>query len=175
MQIAEAGVDDVQKALFAIEMIFQDQDFHAEWPRCSMLANYIAAYVAYQFPQYGRAENLISTAVNELLESITYLSPGQSHLSLNCLQFSDLIRLDAKFPIREDVAFSYTQFMQKLSTSESQYLKLLTHEVKSNENFNQLGLAMLVHDFNIKFNTTLDEEGSSIQTQVFIPTKEFQT
>jgi hypothetical protein len=173
MQIADTQADEVKDALFAIEMNIQDQDFHAEWQRCSMLANYIAAYVAYQFTQYGRAENLISTVANELFETITHLSPGESHLSIRCIQLPEKIRLDVDFSIRDEVVSAYTEFMEKLSTNESQYLRLLTSDLKPDENFNQLGLAMLVHDFNVDLRMNLDAEKRSVQTQVFIPTQEF--
>ena len=173
MQITGGKADESQKPIFAIEMNFLEQDFQIEWQRCSMLANYIAAYVAYQFTQYGRAENLISTVVNELLEAITRLSPGQSPLRIRCYQLPDGIRLDIQFVVRGEHIAAYMDFMQTLDDSEHQYLGLLTSRIQAEKNFNQLGLAMLAHDFNVKFKTNLDDRSGGVQTQIFIPTQEF--
>lgn len=175
MHIAGDKADESQKPFFAIEMNFLEQDFQLEWQRCSMLANYIAAYVAYQYTQYGRAENLISTVVNELLEAITRLSPGQSPLRIRCFQLPDGIRLDTKFAVHNEIMPAYLEFMQSLDTDESQYLELLTNRIQTLQHFNQLGLAMLAYDFNVKFKTNMDDGSNHIQTQVFIPTQEFLT
>lgn len=173
MQLINSGADESLKPLFSIEMTLQSQDFHSEWQRCSMLANYIAEYMAYQFPERDRAENFISTVTNELLETIAYLTPGKSSLSIRCSQFTDTIKLDAEFSIRSGVVDPYMDFMQNYRKNGNHYLELLTGEVSAEENFNQLGLAMLAHDFNIEIDTHLDDSKSYIRTQVIVPVEEF--
>ena len=174
MQINNSGANESLKPLFTIEMSLQDQDFHSEWQRCSLLANYIAEYVAYQFKERGRAENLISTVANELLEAITYLTPGESSMSVSCSQLTDVIKLAVEFPIRSEVREAYMEFIQKYGEDDDRYLELLTGEIRPTEHFNQLGLAMLAHDFNVKIDTQLDDSSGRIHAQLFVPIEEFQ-
>jgi len=175
MQIMNSGAEESSKPLFTIEFALQNQDFHSEWTRCSLLANYMAEYVAYQFTERGRAENLISTVVNEILEAITYLTPGESSMSIRCSQLTDMIRLDMDFSVRSDVLEPYMEFMQKFDDIENRYLELLTGEVNLDVNFNQLGLVMLAHDFNVRIDSQLDDSKNSILSQIFVPVEELLT
>jgi len=47
-----------------LEVTIQIDDLIANWKRIGFLANYFAEYVAYDFPQRERAENLLSTITN---------------------------------------------------------------------------------------------------------------
>lgn len=161
--------------LFAFELTLQARDFQTEWKRCNMLANYIAEYVAYQFAQQERAENLVSTITNELLETVTRLAPAHSDLFIRCTQFEDELGLDAKHIIRAEAASPYLVFLENLGNgaSDKLYLELLTAEMRPAEYFNQLGLTMLAHDFGARLTASLDESTDHICTRVSIPTEEF--
>lgn len=173
MQISNSEKQDSLKALFTIDMSLQSQDFHSEWQRCSLLANYISEYVAYQFTERGRAENIISTVANELLEAVTYLTPKESSMSISCSQFTDVIRFDMEFLVRSEALSAYMGFMKNYAEAGNGYLELLTGDTIPDEHFNQLGLTMLAHDFNIKIDTRLDDRINSVHSQVFIPIEEF--
>ena len=175
MQISNSEKQESLKPLFTIDMSLQSQDFHSEWQRCSLLANYIAEYVAYQFTERGRAENIVSTVANELLEAVTYLTPKESSMSISCSQFTDVIRLDLEFPVRSEALGAYMEFMKNYTQAGNDYLELLTGDNIPEEHFNQLGLTMLAHDFNIKIDTHLDDSINSVHSQVFIPIEEFLT
>lgn len=166
---------DASLPLFAFELTLQARDFQTEWKRCNMLANYIAEYVAYQFAQQERAENLVSTITNELLEAVTRLAPAHSDLFIRCTQFEDELGLDAEHIIRAEAASPYLAFLESLNNgaSDELYLELLTVKTRPIEYFNQLGLTMLIHDFGARLTASLDESAGRICTQVFIPIEEF--
>ena len=139
--------------LFTLEMTLQAQDFQTEWKRCSMLANYIAEYVAYQFSQRERAENLISIIANELLEAMVHLAPTGSGLSIRCMQLENGLRIDTEHLVRVEAFPFYVDLLRKLNRSECEesfYYDLLTSEKRDQEQFNQFGLAMLSHDFGVR-------------------------
>jgi hypothetical protein len=83
MHIVPPPHPDQASPQFAIELTFPVHEFQQDWKQCSLLANYIAEYTAYQFDQQERAENIISTIANELLEAIVCLAPDESDLFLH--------------------------------------------------------------------------------------------
>jgi len=161
--------------LFAFELAVPAGDLQTEWKRCNMLANYIAAYVAYQFIQQERAENLISTIANELLEAVVFLAPPHSHLFIGCRQFEQELVLEVKHLIRAETVGPYLAFLEGLTNDslDQQYLNLLTTESKPDEYFNQLGLLMLRHDFGVHLSTYRSANSDEICTRAFIATQEF--
>jgi hypothetical protein len=167
--------DDFEPSpLFTFELTLQAGDFQAEWKRCNMLANYIAEYVAYQFNQQERVENIISTIANELLEAIVRLAPAQTPLHIRCLQFENGLQLDTEHGIRAEAMQPYQMFLKDLLTEDIDqlYLDLLTTEDEPIEYFNQLGLVMIPHDFGVKLTSYQLENADRICTHIFVSTEE---
>jgi hypothetical protein len=160
---------------FSFELTFHALDFQTEWKRCDMLANYIAAYAAYQFPLQERAENIISTITNELLETVVRLAPEPSELSIQFFQLEEGLRLEARHLVRTEAMDPYLSFLNNLTdhSDEQAYLELLTTEIKPSEYFNELGLMMLAHDFGVKLAVNHDDKTDRFYTTVFVATEEF--
>lgn len=161
---------------FTIKLTLPAQNLLSDWRQCSMLANYIAEYVGYQYPQQERAENLISTITNELLESIVTLVPEQSDLSICLQQFDDGLQFNTDHGIHADATPTYVNFLNSLnqSGSERKYLEMLTAKETPEMYFNQLGLLMLTHDFGASFSNCPQDNPNRICTQLFVANKEFQ-
>jgi len=160
--------------VFAIELLVQAQDIQDRWQRCNMLANYIAEYVAYEFPEREWAENLISTVTNEFLEAVAYLSPGRAELALCCTQFAGDLLIEIKHNLHPNAIEPYLTFLSQLAgaTIDDIYFGLLTATDRPELSFNQFGLAMLVHDFHVCIAAQLDDTTGQICIQVGVPTKE---
>ena len=158
----------------AFELTLQAHDFYAEWKRCNMVANYVSEYASYQFPQRERAENLISTIANEILESVVRLAPDSSDLVLRCEQTATGLQLETEHFIRPETAAEYQEFLAGLraETSEELFLELLTDDDPPANTFNQLGLAMLVQDFGVSLTDSLDAATNRICTQAAIAIEE---
>lgn len=163
-------------APFTIEIIFPVHDFQSDWKQCSLLANYIAEYTAYQFEQQERAENIISTITNELLEAIVHLAPAQSDLVICVEQQESGLKLNASHLVHGELVDSYTTFLVELQTghTDEAYLNLLTTAVTPPHYFNQLGLMMLTHDFGAHISRVPMLQPDRICTQLFITNEEFQ-
>ncbi|MBE2220023.1 MAG: hypothetical protein IAF02_00700 [Anaerolineae bacterium] len=167
---------DSSTALFAIELTFPIDEFQQDWKQCSLLANYIAEYTAYQFDQQERAENIVSTITNELLEAIVYLAPTQSDLIIHLEQLEDGLQLKTSHLVRENLIAPYIKFLEelKLGVADEPYLNLLTSPEPSDHYFNQLGLMMISHDFGAQIVRLPTMQPDRFCTQLFIANEEFQ-
>jgi hypothetical protein len=165
---------DTAVPMFAIELLVQSQDIQDRWQRCNMLANYIAEYVAYQFPERDWAENLLSTVTNEFLEAIASLSPERAELTLRCTQFDGNLMIEIKHSLHPHSSEPYLTFLRELAGAaiDDIYFGLLTATERPEVSFNQFGLAMLVHDFHARIAAQLDDATGQICIQVDVPTKE---
>ncbi len=175
MQVSKLEKDPSLAQLFAFELTLLVGDLQLEWKRCNMLANYIASYIAYQFKHQERAENLISTIANELLEAVVFLAPQHANLFISCRQFKHGLVLEVKHIIRAEAVQPYLAFVEDLNNEalNQQYLNLLTTESKPAESFNQLGLLMLAHDFGAHLTTYRGNNSDEICTRIFIAGQEF--
>jgi len=163
-----------KSAKFSVDLILPAHDFQTEWGRCSMLANYLARYTAYQYCRQDWAENLLSTITNDLLEAVVKVSPSNAEVSINCSQVDADILLEIGHTLNPDIIEVYRNFMSELCCNDIRdlYFQLLTDSHRPMPAFNQLGLAMLVHDFNARLATRLDISTGRALTQALIPTRD---
>lgn len=154
-----------------IEVTVQVDDLRSEWKRVSYLANYFAEYIAYDFPQRERAENLLSTIANEILEAVIHLAPQQTTLLLRCKHIGNALTLDVEHHVKAEVSPSYVLFVEKLGedNDEQAYLQMLTSDVKPEQYFNQLGLMILEHDFDVRLSINVKQETNQYCTHVDVP------
>lgn len=156
---------------FLFALTFEVDDFHREWSRCSLLANYVGEYIAYQFTQCERAENVISTITNEFLEAVIALAPRSSRLALRYQQTPGKLQIEAEHRVHDAAYRAYLDFLAGLNPAwiRQQYLELLVAGEQTPNVFNQLGLMMLIHDFDVQFRVQDQAARSCLTTQVLIP------
>jgi hypothetical protein len=160
---------------FRMEIDLNANDFHTEWKRCNMVANYLADYTAYEYKRRELAENLFSTIINELLEAIARLAAFRSVIRFSLCQDKEGLMIDVNHECQENLVGVYRDFVTSINQTDDRdlYLDLLTGETIPSPSFNQLGLAMIVHDFGGTI--ALEQRGGSpfMTTHVHIPTREF--
>lgn len=164
-----------QSPMFYLDLDLSTHDFHEQWKRCNMVANYVAEYTAYQFERKERAENLISTVLNELLEATVKSSvETEVPIKLSFSQFPDTLVFEVSHGLNGDIDAEYTKFLSLIHKAdiEGLYLSLMTADDSASVSFNQLGLVVLVHDFSATIAARVDEANGLIRTQVQIPAKE---
>lgn len=159
-----------QTAPLSFELHVQASDLQQEWKRCNMVANYVAEYVAYQFREREWAENLISTVTNEFLEAIAALSPADSDLAVRCRHGEGGLLIEIEHGLRPDVADQYLALLSELAgqVSDERFLSLLTAD-RPPLDFNQLGLAMVAHDFQARIDASYDATARRARVQVNVP------
>lgn len=164
-----------------LEVTVQIDDLHADWKRISHLANYFAEYIAYDFPQRERAENLLSTITNEILESVVHLAPAQTALRLHCAHLHDTLMLDVKHQVKDEMRPDYVLFVEKLGIGDGEvaYLQMLTADAKPEGYFNQLGLMMLEYDFDVQLSLNIEKENieqkNKVQENIGLEINHFHT
>lgn len=173
----DIGVFELETSspLLEFECLLNVGNFQKEWRRCSMLANYIAEYTAYQFARREWAENLISTVVNDFLETVVRLSPPKNEMTLRCIQYPDTLLVEVNQNLTPEMAKPFYDFLQLACAEDVNdlYFQVLTATDRPAPSFNQLGLLMLVHDFGARLAARTHKQGGLISTRVFIPTQEF--
>lgn len=176
MQQGSKPQSDPMPPPFAIELSFPVQEFQKDWKQCSLLANYIAEYTAYQFEQQERAENIVSTITNELLEAVVTLAPAQSDLIIHLEQQNEGLQIKTSHLVQEDLFSPYVKFLEELEPgiADEPYLNLLTSSDEAEHEFNQLGLMMISHDFGAQIARQPTMQPDRICTQIFIDNKEFK-
>lgn len=157
--------------LFAIEVRLPAADLQEHWRRCNMLANYVAEYAAYQFAEREWAENLISTVANEFLEAVVRLSPADAELTLRCAQAPDSLLVELLHGVRPEVHAPYGELLRALGGGgvDALYFELLS-AARPSLDFNQLGLAMVAHDFRAAIAARLDAREGRASVRVRVPT-----
>lgn len=159
---------------FAVELSLRAGDLQADWRRCNMAANYLAAYVAYQFTEREWAENLVSTVANEVLEAVAHLSPPGDALELRCRHRPDDLLIEIEHAVRPELDAPYAGFLAELCARDTGelYFELLTAAARPALAFNQFGLAMVVHDFKARVETARVAGGGRHQLQIRVPNQE---
>lgn len=159
---------------FAIQLAVRADDLQAGWRRCNLLANYIAEYTAYQFPEREWAENLISTVANEFLEAVVQLAPAGADLRITCRQYEGALLLELAHPLRPEIASAYHAFLAELCGPAvgDRYLAQLAESARPEAAFNQLGLLMVVNDFHARIGAQHAAAGGPITVRVYVPTRE---
>lgn len=159
---------------FAIQLTVRADDLQASWRRCNLLANYIAEYVAYQFPEREWAENLISTVANEFLEAVVQLAAPGGDLRITCRQYEGALLLELDHPLRPELVAPYRAFLAELCGpgTADLYFAQLADATRPEAPFNQLGLLMLVHDFHARIGARHEAPDGPITVRVYVPTRE---
>lgn len=138
---------------FQLELSLPANRFLNNWGLCSNLANYISKYVGYQFKEQERAENLVSTITNEIFEAIISLIPEETDLSLALTQSEQGLCFKINHKVQTTSLPAYLDFLKKMSkpVSDQEYFTMYISEHPEEPRFNQLGILMLSHDFNVQF------------------------
>ncbi len=158
-----------------IEINIPVRDIQTEWSRCSLLANYIAEYVAFEYAHREWAENLLSTISNELLETAVTLAPPISELKLKLNKEENAFVISMTHLVKNSLLPHYQTFIQSLDSDQKQtlYLNWLTDNITTELQFNQLGLCMISNDFDVQLQVYA-ESGERVKTQLQLPIKEKQ-
>ncbi|MEM7336594.1 MAG: hypothetical protein AAF490_31230 [Chloroflexota bacterium] len=158
---------------FGIEVNIPIQDIQTEWSRCSMLANYIAEYVAFEYEHREWAENLLSTISNELLETAVYLAPDISDLELKINKNDSAFMVTMTHLVKDPLLTHYETFIHALDSDQKQdiYINWLTQSKEEAPYFNQLGLCILTNDFDAQLQIQ-NESNNRVETILHLPIKE---
>ena len=93
--------------------------FLADWRRCDQLSNYLAESLSLGKVDPFAFSSLLSTMVNEVLETIFYHNTGQGRLNLQLSEEDDEATvLRAEFAVDREVRARYEHIIQTLASQD---------------------------------------------------------
>lgn len=164
----------LKKELFAVKMIFCVDDFKLDWRRCNLVANYIAEYASYNFEQKDKAENLISTVTNEIVEFVSSFSYPKTKMGIQFKIFDDSILFEFTNSILKEELDNYKNVIEKINNNNINdlYIKLIEDDFKLDKHKFDFSFVMLAHDYNAKFSSKIKLDESSSVMRVLVKKEE---
>ncbi|MGK9171234.1 hypothetical protein KXR53_33395 [Inquilinus limosus] len=141
-----------------IEVTMNVKEFSAYWPQCDCIATYLARMICHNRTDSTLYANLLSSAVNELLE-IAYRN--QRNLGVVACKISrreDVDRIEISIPCDASARQFLLEAVEQLSRlgSELRYLDALTSEAGESPD---VGLLELAHEYNAEIFARSDDDG----------------
>ena len=158
---------------FKMKISFCADDFKKEWTRCNYTANYIAEYSAYNFDPGDKAENLISTVINELVERLALISEKKARLSVSLALEDDILIVDVENRISADKRDMYEKTVARINNEniDKLYMDNITANPVEEENEFEFGLVMLVNDYRCRIGSLIVDGGTAV-TRLIIDNEE---
>ena len=152
-------------------------DMIVQWKRCGQTADYIASYLAYHFRDFGRAMNVLSTVLNELIENAVKFSSDKQHpIRLAAHFFGDNLLLESTNSIREDSDKSFREFVGRLFNEDfdDMFVAQVEHSAEFDTELTQLGLITLKNDYvsgmGVRFHRNGDARSREVAVQLRLDT-----
>jgi hypothetical protein len=138
------------------------RDFIRDWRRYNLVANYVAEYASYFFEHKDRAENVISSVFYELLEHTATISREEADLVMHLVKRDDRVLIEIATHASPEAVGPHQTLLSNLAKKEiaGYYREILESDPAVNEGHRDLGLVMLVHDYNAELSTRVDTDGA---------------
>ena len=144
----------IPESRFALQI--RADDFIYQWERCGLTADYIAGYFGKQFCRDEMiAVNLISTALNELIENAVRFSLAPSFpISISVKNYSDALVIEVENYASEEDARSFQSYLDEISSKAINEI-YLDRLKQVSENIEHAGLGILMILKNYSANLTV--------------------
>ena len=146
-------------------------DLVVQWRRCGQTADYVAAFLAYHFGDFGRAMNILSTVVNELVENSVKFSSNKRHLlRLGALFYGDTMILETTNSISEEQVITFSSFIKRLldGNLDDIFIQQVEHSAEYDVVLTGLGLLSLKRDYASGMGVRIRTESSSSLHEVTV-------
>jgi hypothetical protein len=115
--LGQLSGDSAPDALTGIELELRPLEFIAQWRRCSLTADWLASYLAYDFDETARATalNVLSTVINELVENaVKFTSDKRTKVRVLLAHHGDFVRLVTQNPALAERALLLRETFEEL-------------------------------------------------------------
>ncbi|WP_074064689.1 MULTISPECIES: ubiquinone biosynthesis methyltransferase UbiE [Rhizobium] len=118
--------------------------FTADWLHCDQLSNYVARMVSHDRRDPVRHSNLLSSALNELLEMSFRSQTDDGDFVCNFYRRQQIERIELIFPCPPEQRQFYKKIALGLKSSQARanYLNVITNDAASDGQAILLGLAV---------------------------------
>lgn len=149
MDTMEMQMDGVFEPLLELEI--EMAAFVADWLHCDQCAGYVARMVSHDRHDPIRHANLLSAALNELLEMSFHTRECNGTLVCRLYRNGSTERIELTFPCPAEQRISYQTIVARIENGQAlaNYLDLITSDAARAEHAILLGLAVN-YDINIE-------------------------
>ena len=164
----------------AMHLRFQPIDLIIEWRRCSLIANFCAAFYCQSKNRYqvDSNENILSTVLNELVENAAKFShKRETQVTIDLGLYNKMLKIAVKNRVNRESSDRFKSYINHLFSMEdldTLYIQKL--ESKTEESTESgLGLLMILKDYPVKIGVKINEENSEfpeIETQAYCQMEE---
>jgi hypothetical protein len=128
-----------------LSLTLQHDDLDKDWKRCSVTANFGAAYVAPEGCEYESLQNILSTVVNELLENAIKYSDRDTHaaIAVRLRREPGRIVVEVRNCLSEPQYRQFKRISDELSSCQDFDAALLSRLASADERSTSAGIGLL--------------------------------
>ncbi|MCB9741016.1 MAG: hypothetical protein H6741_17095 [Alphaproteobacteria bacterium] len=150
---------DAAQRITTLRLELLPLDFIVQWRRCSLTADYLAQVHAYHFSQREVAAEVLSGALNELVENLVKFSADKrrmAHIELS--HFGELIRVSSMNVASRAHAESLADRLDRIAQEDPEllFLEQLEFTAVADQSASGLGLIGLKKDYGVRMGVRLD-------------------
>lgn len=136
-----------------VTIVVKPIDMIAYWKRCSLMADFAAAFYSYTQDEPEVQENIISTIFNELIENASkYSVKTNGKVSIHTKLYDTVLKIQIENYTSKENYLKLYQHLKKLKETEDLdelYIKTLS-EKSDAPSESGIGLLLLAKDYNLK-------------------------
>ncbi len=150
------------------------RDFQLDWRRYNLVSNYFAEYGSYLFEQKDRAENLISTVLYELSESMAHYAERNSGILIKLITFEQIILFELAAFSPPDLRVPLEETVRIINRGDlaSVYFSMLSSEKSEDAAKAHFGLVLIAHDYNADMALGVNSKNNATTLRVAIAKEE---
>lgn len=148
---------DVRRRISRMRWEVIPLDLIVQWRRCSLMADHFAAYLSYHFARRDVAQEVLSAALNEVIENLAKFSVDKRlPASLEVEHHGEVLRVVATNVAEGERAASLAARLDRLATEDPEdlFLEQLTHTAENDRSASGLGLITLKKDYGVAMGAT---------------------
>jgi len=170
-----------QKSDLSLDFVFP-LELMAHWRKCSLVSNFLANYHILTFQKQKKAQVVLSTVINELIENAIKFNADQNKLvSISLQRNPDVITIETMNTSDQKNVTKVKKFVSTLNSGnyEKLFMDTLEKVALSNSNSSGLGLLTILKDYNAKLGIKIEPSTRkglySVLVKACIPISELDT
>ncbi len=149
----------------------------SRWERCGLIADFLSKYKSFSFMGQPKAEMLLSTIINELLENAIKFSVDKNKMvNLSIKDFKHTVSIEAVNISDEEQVAKLKQYIHILKSENTDVLffKMLERGASQNISYSGIGLLTLIKDYHANLGLKIvpkfeKDKFYEIYTKVVVP------
>ena len=139
----------------------------AHWKRCGLTADWLAAFMAYDFERRASATSVLSTVVNELLENaVKFCAEKTAPVALSFRHYGSTVRIEVRNTVDSGRADALRAHFDRLESEDTDALFASLVANASEKGSPGLGLLILRRDYGASIGVRAETENGGTDARV---------